>query len=116
MLEFAAAKGIKPKIETFKLSDINAAAERARSGKARYRVVSGAGPEGLDRGKGGLQRANGNGGAWRHLQPSVQQLPRGAPPPHPLCPLRPRCALRAPHPLPPHSLPPQLQVMETDAI
>lgn len=39
MLNFAAAKGIKPLIETYKLSDINAAAARVATGKARYRVV-----------------------------------------------------------------------------
>lgn len=33
------AKGVKPKIETYKLSQINEAADRVASGKARYRVV-----------------------------------------------------------------------------
>lgn len=39
MLDFAAAKGIKPMIETYKLSNINEAMDRVASGKARYRVV-----------------------------------------------------------------------------
>lgn len=39
MLDFASIKGIKPMIELYKLSDINAAAARVASGKARYRVV-----------------------------------------------------------------------------
>lgn len=39
MLEFACAKGIRPTLETFKLSDINAAMARVASGKARFRVV-----------------------------------------------------------------------------
>ena len=39
MLAFAVAKGIKPLVETFKLSELNEAVERVKSGKARYRVV-----------------------------------------------------------------------------
>lgn len=39
MLEFANLHNIKPIIETFKFDDINAAVDRLRSGKARYRVV-----------------------------------------------------------------------------
>ncbi|KAI8475504.1 MAG: chaperonin 10-like protein [Monoraphidium minutum] len=39
MFNFAAKKGIKPMIELYKLSDINAAIDRVASGKARYRVV-----------------------------------------------------------------------------
>ena len=39
MLDFADAKGIKPKIEIYKLSKINEAVARVASGKARYRVV-----------------------------------------------------------------------------
>lgn len=39
MLNFAAAKGIKPMLEMYKLSNINEAFERLASGKARYRVV-----------------------------------------------------------------------------
>ncbi|GBF94986.1 alcohol dehydrogenase [Raphidocelis subcapitata] len=39
MLNFAAAKGIKPLIETYKLTQINEAAARVATGKARYRVV-----------------------------------------------------------------------------
>ncbi|KIZ06745.1 putative NADH-dependent butanol dehydrogenase 1 [Monoraphidium neglectum] len=39
MLEFAVAKGVKPMIETYKLSQINEAAARVASGRARYRVV-----------------------------------------------------------------------------
>jgi len=39
MLQFASVKGIKPMVEIYKLSDINAAMERVASGKARYRVV-----------------------------------------------------------------------------
>jgi hypothetical protein len=39
MLNFSRAKGIKPLIEKYKLSNINEAAARVASGKARYRVV-----------------------------------------------------------------------------
>lgn len=39
MLNFSKAKGIKPLIEKYKLSEINEAAARVASGKARYRVV-----------------------------------------------------------------------------
>jgi uncharacterized zinc-type alcohol dehydrogenase-like protein len=39
MLEFAAAKGIKPLLEVMKLSQVNEALDRVSSGKARYRVV-----------------------------------------------------------------------------
>ncbi|RBP51347.1 NADPH-dependent aldehyde reductase Ahr [Arenicella xantha] len=39
MLEFANLHNIKPIIETYKFDDVNAAVERLRSGKARYRVV-----------------------------------------------------------------------------
>jgi uncharacterized zinc-type alcohol dehydrogenase-like protein len=39
MLDFAAAKGIKPMVEVMPLSKINEAFDRVASGKARYRVV-----------------------------------------------------------------------------
>jgi uncharacterized zinc-type alcohol dehydrogenase-like protein len=39
MLDFAARKDIKPMIERFAMTDINAAVDRVRSGKARFRVV-----------------------------------------------------------------------------
>jgi uncharacterized zinc-type alcohol dehydrogenase-like protein len=39
MLDFTARHGIKPMIETFSFKDVNAAVDRLRSGKARYRVV-----------------------------------------------------------------------------
>jgi uncharacterized zinc-type alcohol dehydrogenase-like protein len=39
MLEFAVQHNIKPQIETFKMSDINAALDHLKSGKARYRIV-----------------------------------------------------------------------------
>lgn len=39
MLEFAVQHNIKPQIETFKMSEINAALDHLKSGKARYRIV-----------------------------------------------------------------------------
>ena len=39
MLDFAARHGIKPMLNRFKMSDINAAVNLVRAGKARYRVV-----------------------------------------------------------------------------
>lgn len=39
MLAFAASSGVRPRVELFKLSQINEAAARAASGAARYRVV-----------------------------------------------------------------------------
>jgi uncharacterized zinc-type alcohol dehydrogenase-like protein len=39
MLDFAAAKGIKPMLEVMKLRQVNEAFDRVASGKARYRVV-----------------------------------------------------------------------------
>ena len=39
MLEFSARHGIKPKLNRFKMSDVNAAVDLVRAGKARYRVV-----------------------------------------------------------------------------
>jgi len=39
MLEFCARHNITPEIETFKMSDINAAIARLKSGQARYRIV-----------------------------------------------------------------------------
>ncbi|WP_440056021.1 NADPH-dependent aldehyde reductase Ahr [Pseudoalteromonas sp. T1lg65] len=39
MLDFAAQHNIKPQAEFFKFSDINAAIEHVRAGKARYRVI-----------------------------------------------------------------------------
>ncbi len=39
MLAFAARKGVKPMVEVFPMKDINDAVDRARSGKARFRVV-----------------------------------------------------------------------------
>ncbi len=39
MLDFAARHGIRPIVETFPMSEINAAVERTRSGKARFRAV-----------------------------------------------------------------------------
>ena len=39
MLEFAKLHDIKPQVELFAMSDINAALDHLRSGKARYRVV-----------------------------------------------------------------------------
>ena len=39
MLDFAARHDITPMIETYHFDDINAALDRLRSGKARYRIV-----------------------------------------------------------------------------
>ncbi len=39
MLEFCARHDIRPQVETFPMSDCNAAIERLESGKARYRIV-----------------------------------------------------------------------------
>ena len=39
MLDFAARTGVRPKVETFDMSDINQAIARVRAGKARYRAV-----------------------------------------------------------------------------
>jgi len=39
MLEFAKQHDIKPRIEVFPMSEINAAFDRLKSGKARYRIV-----------------------------------------------------------------------------
>lgn len=39
MLAFAARHGVRPMIETFPMSQVNAAMDRVRSGQARYRVV-----------------------------------------------------------------------------
>ena len=39
MLAFAKLHDIKPQVELFAMSDINAALDHLRSGKARYRVV-----------------------------------------------------------------------------
>jgi uncharacterized zinc-type alcohol dehydrogenase-like protein len=39
MLAFAARTGVKPMTEQFKLTDVNAALERVRSGKVRFRAV-----------------------------------------------------------------------------
>jgi uncharacterized zinc-type alcohol dehydrogenase-like protein len=39
MLEFCARHGIKPVTEHFKMSDVNAAFDHLRAGKARYRIV-----------------------------------------------------------------------------
>jgi uncharacterized zinc-type alcohol dehydrogenase-like protein len=39
MLDFAARHGIRPMIELFPMSQVNAAIERVRSGKVRYRAV-----------------------------------------------------------------------------
>lgn len=39
MLDFCARHGIKPQTEVFKMSDVNAAMDHLRAGKARYRVV-----------------------------------------------------------------------------
>jgi uncharacterized zinc-type alcohol dehydrogenase-like protein len=39
MLAFSARHGIKAMIEPFAMTDVNAAMDRVRSGKARYRVV-----------------------------------------------------------------------------
>jgi alcohol/geraniol dehydrogenase (NADP+) len=39
MLEFAARHKIEPQVEHFALSDVNAALDHLRQGKARYRIV-----------------------------------------------------------------------------
>lgn len=39
MLDFCARHDIKPKTEVFKMSEVNAALDHLRAGKARYRVV-----------------------------------------------------------------------------
>ena len=39
MLEFAARNGVKPMTEMFQLDDVNAAVERVKSGKVRFRAV-----------------------------------------------------------------------------
>jgi hypothetical protein len=39
MLDFAARTGVRPKVETFAMSDINKALARVRAGEARYRAV-----------------------------------------------------------------------------
>jgi uncharacterized zinc-type alcohol dehydrogenase-like protein len=39
MLEFCARHGIKPMTEHFPMSDVNAALDHLRDGKARYRIV-----------------------------------------------------------------------------
>ena len=39
MLEFAARTGVRPVVETFDMSDINAAITRVRSGDVRFRAV-----------------------------------------------------------------------------
>jgi uncharacterized zinc-type alcohol dehydrogenase-like protein len=39
MLDFAARHGVKAQIEKYKMTDVNAAMDRVRSGKMRYRVV-----------------------------------------------------------------------------
>lgn len=39
MVEFAAARGVKPMVETFAMKDVGAAVDRVRTGKMRYRVV-----------------------------------------------------------------------------
>ena len=39
MLDFAARTGVRPKVETFAMSDINKAVARVRAGEARYRAV-----------------------------------------------------------------------------
>lgn len=39
MLQFAARTGVRPRVETFPIDDINAAVDKVRSGRARYRVV-----------------------------------------------------------------------------
>ena len=39
MLEFAARTGVRPKVETFPMSDINRAMEHVRSGRAHFRAV-----------------------------------------------------------------------------
>jgi uncharacterized zinc-type alcohol dehydrogenase-like protein len=39
MLDFAARTGVRPKVEIFRMSDINQAVARVRAGEARYRAV-----------------------------------------------------------------------------
>jgi uncharacterized zinc-type alcohol dehydrogenase-like protein len=39
MIDFAARHDIAPQIETFKMSEANAALDHLRAGKARYRIV-----------------------------------------------------------------------------
>lgn len=39
MLDFAARTGVRPKVETFEMRDINQAIARVRAGQARYRAV-----------------------------------------------------------------------------
>ncbi len=39
MIEFCARHGIAPQTETFKMSEVNAALDHLRAGKARYRIV-----------------------------------------------------------------------------
>lgn len=39
MLDFAARTGVRPKIETFPIPDINQAIARVRTGDVRYRAV-----------------------------------------------------------------------------
>jgi uncharacterized zinc-type alcohol dehydrogenase-like protein len=39
MLDFCARHGITPQTEVFKMSEVNAAMDHLRAGKARYRVV-----------------------------------------------------------------------------
>ena len=39
MLEFCARHGIAPQVEHFPMSEVNAALDHLRAGKARYRVV-----------------------------------------------------------------------------
>jgi len=39
MIEFCARHGIAPQTETFEMSEVNAALDHLRAGKARYRIV-----------------------------------------------------------------------------
>lgn len=39
MLDFTARTGVRPKVESFGMSDINQAVPRVRAGEARYRAV-----------------------------------------------------------------------------
>ena len=39
MLDFAARAGVRPLVETFPMSEVNAALDRVRSGKVRFRAV-----------------------------------------------------------------------------
>jgi alcohol/geraniol dehydrogenase (NADP+) len=39
MLDFVARSGVRPMIETFPMSEVNAALDRVRSGKVRFRAV-----------------------------------------------------------------------------